>query len=308
MITSTAFNYSPSPSSSTVNFPGLCQYLTYCKLSEGLYLAVSIILLHPEDSSRASPPIDFLHVPDHAVILKWMDPSTVSSQHHPNSNATIISEPRQDHHHATHLHQLSPTLNGAATVKGASNLRTAAPPLGPVTPPPSSPHSDLSNSAILSPVYWQHSNNENDDRTTSLTSRHPRGITLEDHTITPSETSGSLWAKAITVDSYVVVKGNPTGIGAYVVWNCKVETLDGGPIFMRKRYSEFDELRGNLIAAFPKAKRALPSLPPKSFMHRFQPAFLERRQSGLAYFLNCVMLNPEFAGSPILKEFIFDEA
>lgn len=55
---------------------------------------------------------------------------------------------------------------------------------------------------------------------------------------------------------------------------------------------------------------------------RFRPNFLENRRMGLSYFLksasqnievlvgrlmwpSCVMLNPEFAGSPIVKDFIF---
>ena len=61
---------------------------------------------------------------------------------------------------------------------------------------------------------------------------------------------------------------------------------------------------------------------------KFRPQFLEKRRMGLSYFLksvssslpsigchtvelmrpSCVMLNPEFAGSPILKEFIFSHS
>lgn len=49
---------------------------------------------------------------------------------------------------------------------------------------------------------------------------------LEDHTADPNaETSRGLWARSVTVDDYVIVQGK-TGIGAYVVWNCKVSTLD----------------------------------------------------------------------------------
>lgn len=54
---------------------------------------------------------------------------------------------------------------------------------------------------------------------------------------------------------------------------------------------------------------------------RFRKDFLDKRRIGLAYFmkcvnprksqlvlilsLSCVLLNPEFSGSPVLKEFIF---
>lgn len=71
------------------------------------------------------------------------------------------------------------------------------------------------------------------------------------------------------------------------------------------RYSEFDELRSLLAAAFPHARNALPPLPPKSVLFKFRPKFLEQRRTGLQYFLNCVLLNPEFSGSPVLKDFLF---
>ena len=75
---------------------------------------------------------------------------------------------------------------------------------------------------------------------------------------------------------------------------------------IRKRYSEFDDLRQKLIAAFPNATTSsLPALPPKSAIYKFRAKFLERRRDGLQYFLNCVMLNPEYSGSAIVKDFIF---
>ena len=51
-------------------------------------------------------------------------------------------------------------------------------------------------------------------------------ITLEDHTADPeSETSRGLWAQSVSIEDHVVVQGK-TGVGAYVVWNCKIQTLD----------------------------------------------------------------------------------
>lgn len=81
--------------------------------------------------------------------------------------------------------------------------------------------------------------------------------------------------------------------------------LQGGPMMIRMRYSQFDELRELLVQAFPHAKHALPPLPPKSALFKFRPKFLETRRIGLQYFLNCVLLNPEFSGSPVLKDFLF---
>jgi hypothetical protein len=74
---------------------------------------------------------------------------------------------------------------------------------------------------------------------------------------------------------------------------------------VRKRYSEFDEFRRQLVQSFPNSEAAMPSLPPKSMISRFRPRFLEKRRAGLQYFLNCILLNPEFSGSPVLKDFLF---
>lgn len=90
-----------------------------------------------------------------------------------------------------------------------------------------------------------------------------------------------------------------------MVYICKVDMLEGGPMIIRKRYSEFDDLRSKLAQTFPHSRAAMPELPPKSAIWRTQPRFLERRKIGLSYFLNCVLLNPEFAGAPVLKDFIF---
>ncbi|RMZ76121.1 hypothetical protein DV738_g5091, partial [Chaetothyriales sp. CBS 135597] len=159
----------------------------------------------------------------------------------------------------------------------------------------------------IAPPYWYHRQSASDTSQHSL--ERSNAITLADNT-EPQSTSPSqskLWAKTVSVLDYVIVHGSPTGLGAYVVWNCQVQTLDGGPMTIRKRYSEFDELRAQLLKAFPNSTRtSLPPLPPKSIIYRFRPKFLERRRQGLQYFLTCVMLNPEYAGSAPVKHFIFN--
>jgi PX domain len=158
--------------------------------------------------------------------------------------------------------------------------------------------------ATISPPYWQRH-----DRTASSVSidTRPPPISLEDHDNGLSPSHSALWAKAVSIDDYTVVRGSLSpAVGAYVVWNVNVLTLDGGPMKIRKRYSEFDKLRIQLIAAFPNATTSsLPLLPPKSVIYKFRAKFLERRRAGLQYFLNCVMLNPEYSGSPIVRDFIF---
>ncbi|PKY06970.1 Phox-like protein [Aspergillus campestris IBT 28561] len=154
------------------------------------------------------------------------------------------------------------------------------------------------------PPYWSHHRDTSRTSQASLEQLPP--ISLEDHTEDPdSETTRGLWAQSVSIDDYAVVQGK-TGVGSYVVWNCTINTLEqGGPITVRLRYSEFDDLRRRLAASFPHAKNALPVLPPKSIIYKFRPAFLESRRIGLAYFLNCVLLNPEFSSSPVVKEFLF---
>ncbi|KIW87667.1 uncharacterized protein Z519_11641 [Cladophialophora bantiana CBS 173.52] len=165
------------------------------------------------------------------------------------------------------------------------------------------PSGEQPRSSSTPPPYWQPSREPSFDE---LSSTRPPPIALEDHTLSREPSRAALWAKSITIDEYVIVQGNPTGVGAYVVYNINVQTLDGGPMTIRKRYSEFDELRAKLVKAFPQSTRSsLPPLPPKSAIYKFRPKFLEKRREGLAYFLNCVMLNPEYAGSPIVKDFIF---
>ncbi|RDW81708.1 uncharacterized protein DSM5745_05265 [Aspergillus mulundensis] len=74
------------------------------------------------------------------------------------------------------------------------------------------------------PPYWSH--HRNASRVSQISTDGGPAITLEDHTEDPnSETSRGLWAKSVTIDDHVVVQGK-TGIGAYVVWNCKIRTLE----------------------------------------------------------------------------------
>ncbi|KAJ5864244.1 uncharacterized protein N7529_006160 [Penicillium soppii] len=168
------------------------------------------------------------------------------------------------------------------------NSTSPAPPSDPESTEPIEPNirssSSSANSRPISgvvPPYWHcHDRNGSHASQSSL-----RGITLEDHTADPdSETSRGLWARSVSIDDYVVVRGM-TGVGSYVVWNCRIQTLDGGPIVVRMRYSEFDDLRQRLDASFPHARSAMPALPPKSVLFKFRPKFLESRRVGLEYFL-----------------------
>ncbi|KAJ4394025.1 hypothetical protein N0V93_003242 [Gnomoniopsis smithogilvyi] len=182
-------------------------------------------------------------------------------------------------------------------------------------------------SPITSPPYWAHghtfeSQSASQANNMSTESLVLGGITLQDNEADESDHPGqrdseetrtsygrdrnkACWAKSVEVTNYVTVNGSATNIGAFVVWNIRVQTLQGPYMNIRKRYSEFDDFRRDLIRTFPSFEAAVPLLPPKSVISRFRPRFLEKRRAGLQYFLNCILLNPEFSGSPVLKDFLF---
>ncbi|KAI0975252.1 Phox-like protein [Xylaria arbuscula] len=168
-------------------------------------------------------------------------------------------------------------------------------------------------SPVASPPYWTARSSQDHPSghgrsisTTSVDSLAGLGITMRDNENSSLDDRGSAcWAKSVQVTDYVTVNGSATNIGAFAVWNIRVETLSGSFMNIRKRYSEFDDLRWRLMRTFPGFEAAVPELPPKSIISKFRPKFLEKRRAGLQYFLTCIMLNPEFSGSPVLKEFLF---
>ncbi|KAG6060987.1 hypothetical protein E4U17_002890 [Claviceps sp. LM77 group G4] len=162
-----------------------------------------------------------------------------------------------------------------------------------------------STSSVTSPPYWKTSATYSRNR--SAESILPAGaITLQDNeTSEHNDRNNACWAKSVEIVDYTVVNGGATSIGAFVVWIVRVETLNRSYMNIRKRYSEFDDFRSKLVKTFPNFENAVPLLPPKSMISKFRPRFLEKRRIGLQYFLNCILLNPEFSGSPVLKEFLF---
>ena len=73
------------------------------------------------------------------------------------------------------------------------------------------------------PPYWQHRRHESN---ASVNTVPPFRIILEDRTEHSAEFAAPLWAKGVQVDSYVVVSGKLPSIGDYIVWNCKIATID----------------------------------------------------------------------------------
>jgi hypothetical protein len=88
-------------------------------------------------------------------------------------------------------------------------------------PPPASPTSP---STPISPPFW-HSEGQEPLPAATSAARPAGGIQLEDHTHEDSERSKACWARSVAVRDHVVVG---SGLGAYVVYNCVVETANVG--------------------------------------------------------------------------------
>lgn len=228
-------------------------------------------------------------------------------------------------------HNFDATFSPAGGAPPPSSLSVASPTslLSP-GPPPRSAGSGRADAATAAPLAAT--------RTSSSTAKQnrcwARRVDITDHVLVGAgSSSGSSLFPGLPSSS----RAAHPRLGAFVVWTIRVQTLDdaagrplpspspspppapassssssgagaGGHAFcIYKRYSEFDALRRRLVASFPQARGggALPPLPPKSVLGKFRPAFLEQRRLGLQYFLNCILLNPEFAGSPVLQEFLF---
>lgn len=129
----------------------------------------------------------------------------------------------------------------------------------------------------------------------------PDPIVLEDHTTQ----ANPLWTRSVEVIGYDIVgseRGNPQP-GSYVVWKVTIRTTQGAVLRFQRRYSEFDALRNTLIKEFSGRGLSIPELPAKALVARFDGRFLEERRKGLEYFLQQLLLNPEYADSYALRAF-----
>ncbi|KAF7864078.1 hypothetical protein EAF04_007043 [Stromatinia cepivora] len=255
-----------------------------------------------------------------------MEPATTSHSSNGNgiSNGTPLNNPNPNPNHNPNSHHPIPSKLENQIAATTQSLEPSSSAPNPNEFPITSPIS------TTSPPYWQQSQTRPLSYV-SIESIDPSGITLQDNTADGDEEGDAngrdkneaCWARSVVIEDYVVVNGSGIGgmgkmgkglgvgggigggIGAFVVWNVRVDTLEGTPIIIRKRYSEFTDLRTKLLRTFPNSAGTIPELPRKSVISKFRPKFLENRRSGLQYFLNCILLNPEFSSSPVLKEFLF---
>ncbi|KAI8053184.1 uncharacterized protein B0P05DRAFT_561936 [Gilbertella persicaria] len=94
------------------------------------------------------------------------------------------------------------------------------------------------------------------------------------------------------------------GYGSYICYSCTILSDKGAPITVRKRYSDFVDLREELVKQHPTLKRSIPKLPPKKVVGKFTPSFVEQRRKDLEYFFKYVVLHPTLGASPIVRHWI----
>ncbi|KAI1844579.1 hypothetical protein JX266_009252 [Neoarthrinium moseri] len=310
-VSSTFISTSPSAATANANFKASSSGTCFRLLSTAIGRCRELLHRQPDNPSSRGPELA------HEAADQETDrmASAVDPQHHHSSDShgraigqrkilpssaveTPPSPPATDETDDTDSE--NPSRRRPATSRIDTNVAGVD-----GSEPGGRPSSSPVVSPVTSPPYWL----QGHARSASMNSVDsiPTGaITLQDNESSGfDDRNNACWAKSVGITDYVVVNGSSTNIGAFVVWNIRVETLNGSFMNIRKRYSEFDDLRWRLIRTFPNFEAAVPELPPKSLISKFRPKFLEKRRAGLQYFLNCIMLNPEFSGSPVLKEFLF---
>ncbi|KIJ55837.1 hypothetical protein M422DRAFT_24343 [Sphaerobolus stellatus SS14] len=93
--------------------------------------------------------------------------------------------------------------------------------------------------------------------------------------------------------------------GAYIVYDCAVKTKEGTTFHILKRYSDFEQLYLDLRKTLTRELlHNILSLPPKSPLARYRPAFLERRRRRLQHWLATVLLHPEVGGCQAVRQWV----
>ncbi|PPR05201.1 hypothetical protein CVT24_010301 [Panaeolus cyanescens] len=122
------------------------------------------------------------------------------------------------------------------------------------------------------------------------------GWTMVGDAITTPTGTGSK-KKAINVNSRTV--------GTYVVYDCVIITKEGTSMHILKRYTAFEELDHALRTTVPRTLLPfIPTLPPKSALARFRPAFLDKRRKLLQFWLASVLLHPDLGGRDVVRAWV----
>ena len=74
------------------------------------------------------------------------------------------------------------------------------------------------------PPYWQQ--HRRFESYSSVSHLRPTPISLHDNTEDCLDEISPLWARSVSIDDHVLVRGNVPSVGDYVVWICNIEMLD----------------------------------------------------------------------------------
>jgi hypothetical protein len=95
-------------------------------------------------------------------------------------------------------------------------------------------HSALSNTSSITspPPYWPHASHQRNISNMSTESFLPEGaIRLRDNDANDDDRNSACWAKSVEITDYIFV-GSNTSIGAFIVWNISVETMNVSSIVL----------------------------------------------------------------------------
>lgn len=85
-------------------------------------------------------------------------------------------------------------------------------------------------SPVTSPPYWLNTRGGHQRTISNMSTESvlPAGaITLRDNEASDyDDRNSACWAKSVEIVNYTIVNGSATNIGAFVVWNIRVETLN----------------------------------------------------------------------------------
>ena len=126
----------------------------------------------------------------------------------------------------------------------------------------------------VSPPYWVqgHQRSVSNISVDSL----PGGITLQDNTDEDDVKNKACWAKSVYIEDHVIINGNRTGIGAFVVWNINVETLQVGAVstillqlLTSSREVQYASENDTLNSTICDTNSSKPSQTPRLLCHRY---------------------------------------
>lgn len=90
--------------------------------------------------------------------------------------------------------------------------------------------------------------------------------------------------QSVVIPSFSVLK-------AITYYNVQLHT-GSETLVLKKRYSEFLALKEVLKRVFPQLRGTMGRFPPKSALHQFDPAFLDKRRRRLQQWLEIVLFHP----------------